>query len=502
LTHPDDSTQRLRAHCAELLEQAADRIIGGGLSEWEPFECIVQGESVKAVLLQRHNGALVLVIDVFVDDLDDRVREPLDHWLASHNGTEPFATLRVDRPATGRSATSVLMATHALLGDPLTEEHLAEALAGLVRVARRARAQVDAFLRDVGPQTVDSTDRNPATHATATERASQRDTAPERGDAEPTADPAHPAVGAPHGALAGAVRTTEAILADVDALVGLTAAKDAIHALVRSQEVAAQRRAAGLRVDNPSPHLVLVGNPGTGKTTIARLLGELYRSIGLLPSGHIIETDRVGLVAGYVGQTALKTAEVCEQALGGVLFIDEAYTLAFGGEADFGQEAIDTVLSYMENHRGQLAVVVAGYPAPMLDFIFSNPGLRSRFDKKILFDDYSTEELVEILVRLAAERDYDLTPEALEKVTALIDQWPRQHGFGNAREVRNLFHEMTRQHAVLLDRAGESTEVNPSNDTPSTDPPSTEALRTITAEAVPSPKPPRPRPPDHHPGYL
>lgn len=471
MTLPDE---RLASHLIQLLTAASDRVIGGGLTESEPFECIVQGESTKAVVLRRHNGALVLRLDLFVDDIDARVRESLNHWLASHSGSDPFGTLRIDAPASSSTAPTVLIATHGLLAEPLTEIHIAEALHALVRLARQARAQLDSLTRDLLPgapgnqQATATTPRSTATHATATERASQGDTP------------------------VGPTRTTAEILADLDALVGLADAKETVRALVRAQEVAEQRRAAGLRVESASPHLVLIGNPGTGKTTVARLLGELYCSIGLLPSGHVVETDRAGLVAGYVGQTALKTAALCEQALGGVLFIDEAYTLAFGGEVDFGQEAIDTILSYMENHRGELVVVVAGYPGPMLDFIFSNPGLRSRFDKRIMFEDYSTEELVEILVRLAADRDYDLTPEALEKATALIDQWPRRHGFGNAREVRNLFHEMTRQHAVLLERAGESTG----------DPPSTEALRTITAAAVPSPKPPRPHTSGHHPGYL
>ena len=200
------------------------------------------------------------------------------------------------------------------------------------------------------------------------------------------------------------------------------------------------------------PHLVFVGNPGTGKTTVARLLGRLYHAIGLLPTSEVIEVDRTGLVAGYVGQTALKTRDICMEALGGVLFIDEAYSLA-RDDGGFGQEAIDTLLSMMEMHRGEFAVIVAGYPQPMAEFVFSNPGLNSRFDDAVVFDDYSPEELMNILIGMVAARDYELTPAALEKVAAFIESWPRNPGFGNAREVRNLVNAIVRKHASLLAEA-------------------------------------------------
>ena len=170
------------------------------------------------------------------------------------------------------------------------------------------------------------------------------------------------------------------------------------------------------------------------------LVGELYAAIGLLPSGHVIETDRAGLVAGYVGQTALKTRAVCEQALGGVLFVDEAYSLA-GGERDYGVEALETLLTFMENHRGQFAVVVAGYPDEMRTLLAANPGLRSRFDITVPFVDFTAPQLEQIFRLLAQQHDYELPTATLQRVRSVIAAWPRHHGFGNARDVRRLFNQ-------------------------------------------------------------
>jgi SpoVK/Ycf46/Vps4 family AAA+-type ATPase len=203
-------------------------------------------------------------------------------------------------------------------------------------------------------------------------------------------------------------------------------------------------------------HLVFTGNPGTGKTTVARLLSEIYRAVGLLPKGHLVETDRSGLVAGFVGQTALKTSEVVSRALGGVLFIDEAYALARNrdGEGDaFGIEAIDTLLKLMEDNRDELVVIVAGYSAPMEQFLESNPGMRSRFTRYFHFEDYSPVEMFQIFESMAIGAGYNLSDDARVKVAQLFKTAYEQRdtSFGNARLVRTVFEEACLR---LSDRLG------------------------------------------------
>ena len=246
-------------------------------------------------------------------------------------------------------------------------------------------------------------------------------------------------------------KTTAQVLAELDTLVGLAPVKHVTRSLVARQRLEALRKGAGMKAVLPSPHLVFTGNPGTGKTTVARLIGQLYKSLGLLPRGHLIEANRSTLVGGYIGQTALKTRQVCEQAKGGVLFIDEAYSLAGGHANDYGHEAIQELLTFMENNRGKIAIVVAGYPEEMAKFMNMNPGLKSRFDVTIDFPDYSCDELVEIFNVIAGENDYD-TARIQAPVRFLIDAMPRGRGFGNGREVRKLFGEILDVHAMRIGR--------------------------------------------------
>ena len=239
------------------------------------------------------------------------------------------------------------------------------------------------------------------------------------------------------------------VLHELDALVGLQSVKHMVRGLIAQQTIAKKRKAAGLPVMQASPHLVFSGNPGTGKTTVARLVGRLYKDIGLLAKGHVVEVGRAELIGGYIGQTAIRTKNICEKALGGVLFIDEAYSLDVDGR-DYGQEAIETILTFMEEHRGKIVVIVAGYPKEMEKFLDSNPGLRSRFDTAIHFDDYSIKELMQIFESLLVENQYDITDGARRAVVRhLMDLHMREVG-GNARLVRNVFQQLVAHQAMSL----------------------------------------------------
>lgn len=241
---------------------------------------------------------------------------------------------------------------------------------------------------------------------------------------------------------------------ELEKLIGLEVVKREVRKLVNFAKIKDLRRKSGLTVPNTSNHLVFIGNPGTGKTVVARILGKIFAELGYLSKGHLIETDRSALVAGYVGQTAIKTKAILEEARGGVLFVDEAYTLSKkGGGDDYGQEAIDTLLKFMEDNRDDLIVIVAGYENLMLDFINSNPGLRSRFPKTVKFQNYEVSELVAVFETIAKSVGYILDPQMKPALvdTISIAAHGAGDGFGNARFVRNLFEHCIQNQA---DRVG------------------------------------------------
>jgi hypothetical protein len=245
-------------------------------------------------------------------------------------------------------------------------------------------------------------------------------------------------------------RPLEELYAELDELVGLTAVKERIKLVANLLQVEKLRKERDLPVPDRSLHLVFTGNPGTGKTTVARLIAQIYRTLGAVTKGQLVETDRSAMVAGYVGQTATKTRAVVESAVGGVLLIDEAYALARGGENDFGKEAIDTLVKFMEDRRDELVVIAAGYPDEMQAFIHANPGLVSRFVTFIDFPDYTTDELIAIFRGMGAKQRYLPTDDAVAALRTKLDATDRGRGFGNARLVRNLFEAAIARHATRV----------------------------------------------------
>jgi hypothetical protein len=321
----------------------------------------------------------------------------------------------------------------------------------------------------------------------ATAAAAQLVEAPDAPGAFPglTGGPAQPAPAAPvetpvaePAAAEPEPKSVEELLAELDALVGLTEVKAEIHRQAAVLRVEGLRAEAGLKATTITRHMIFNGNPGTGKTTVARLVAGIYRALGLLSQGQLVEVDRSELVAGFLGQTAMKTAEVVKSAEGGVLFIDEAYSLS--GD-QYGTEAIDTLVKEMEDKRDDLVVIVAGYPLPMAVFISQNPGLESRFRTTIDFTDYTDDELASIFEVMAASAEYDVDAAVVARLREILGTVHRGSTFGNARYVRNILEAAIGHHAWRL-RDIEA--------------PTVEQLRTIVAddldpvpEAAPVPEP-------------
>ncbi|GAA5179162.1 right-handed parallel beta-helix repeat-containing protein [Rugosimonospora acidiphila] len=285
---------------------------------------------------------------------------------------------------------------------------------------------------------------------------------PARSAPAPSAAPAAPGVtGAPAGPGASGTETPtgpaaaesdlESLLAQLNDLIGLERVKQDVSTMINLVQIVKRRREAGLAPPPLSRHLVFAGNPGTGKTTVARLYGQLLASLGMLTKGHLVEVDRSTLVGEYVGHTAPKTQAAFRRALGGVLFIDEAYSLVpAGNSSDFGQEAIATLVKLMEDHRDGVVVIVAGYPDQMRTFIAANPGLSSRFSRTLTFDDYSSEELVEIVETQAKQFQYAVDSDARDALLSYFTVQPRDEGFGNGRFARKVFQLMTERHASRI----------------------------------------------------
>ena len=253
------------------------------------------------------------------------------------------------------------------------------------------------------------------------------------------------------------------MLNELDQLVGVDEVKSTVRSMVYRAQYESLRyaRDGSFKPSSALPHSVFIGNPGTGKTTVARLMGKIYRSLGMLRKGHCVEVSRADLVAGYVGQTAIKTRAKLIEALDGVLFIDEAYSLSSEGPNDFGREAVDVLVKFMEDYRDRLVVIVAGYPGPMRTFMFSNPGLASRFGPPIPFNDFTCGELKEILVQLAAAEHYTLPEHVVLHAGSCLQaaQDADPDRFGNARAVRQMFDQMKLALATRIMQARDAEEV-------------------------------------------
>ena len=404
---------------------------------------ILRMPDVSAWIYERVTTAEVLRIDMKIPMVEATNFELLRRKIENDYRRMPYGQIRVHKNGVD---TAELTVTHSLHAADVSAEGLREVLLGMVWGLEQVLVVADA-IEDIKSPNYDSSE--PDQNKTSTDSPNDD---PEESDEDDSSSSDIPSkLRCPDHVVRRTDEGNDAEpLQELESLIGLADVKQLVGQLAAQQRVAQRRRDAGFQPVALSPHLVFTGNPGTGKTTVARLIGKLYKQLGLLKSGHLIEADRSTLVAPYIGQTALKTLDVCRKALDGILFIDEAYTLANEHHNDFGHEVIATLLTFMENNRGRFALVVAGYEGKMQTFLNANPGLRSRFDVAVPFPDYNNDELLEIFNGLVSEFDYQMTPDAQTAAQTLIAAFPRGEGFGNARDMRKLFNNVVANHAGML----------------------------------------------------
>ena len=446
----------------EIVKYIVDKLRGagrvvyrGGLTHDDPLLLAPPDELsllIRVSTFERFNGAYVLSIDLplgsftHIKDLRERLWK-MTEWL-------PFCSVRFE--ATDEIHWDAFF-THALLvDDNLSTEQIAQAVGSITHTFQQALPMIAGILEEEaggGEESCEGCGEEDADIPEPDFIAEDNDETVNVFDMYEGGPMTRFTTNMPDTAqqIVPVRTSTSEVLEALNNLVGLAPVKEVVHQLVARQRVEQLRAGKGMKVVLPSPHLVFTGNPGTGKTTVAHLVGELYSTLGILKKGHVVEVNRSGLVAAYVGQTALKTRAVCTQALGGVLFIDEAYSLLGDGN-DFGAEAIEELLTFMEAHRGEFVVVAAGYPAQMETFLSSNPGLRSRFDTVVHFPDFDDAELLAIFEKLVAENEYTLRGAAVSAAKFLIRNMERGTSFGNGREMRHLFHQVLDVHAMRLNK--------------------------------------------------
>ena len=420
--------------------------LGGEFASFGNMLWLLRNPETTAWIYERVTTAEVLRIDMTVPVVEARNFALLKQKIVNDYRRMPYGQAHVSR---GSSDTAAITVTHSLHAADVSADGLREVLLGMVWAMEQVLQVADA-IHEMEPR--DDDEQDPITHGSETTEEGEGDEEDESGLSDIPSKlrcPDHVVVRADAKGDGNGDP-----LHELAALIGLNDVKRLVGQLAAQQRVAQRRADAGYKAVALSPHLVFTGNPGTGKTTVARLIGKLYKQLGLLSSGHLVEADRSTLVAPYIGQTALKTLDVCRKALDGILFVDEAYMLAAGHNNDFGHEAIATLLTFMENNRGRFALVVAGYENRMQTFLDANPGLRSRFDVGVPFPDYSDDELAEIFAGLVKQYEYEITPDAMAAVRGLIAGLPRGEGFGNARDVRRVFNNVVANHAVLLGETG------------------------------------------------
>jgi SpoVK/Ycf46/Vps4 family AAA+-type ATPase len=434
----------------EYLQQLIAEMVSdlqGDIEIDEEFSFTYQGQEFSGRVYERFNGHIVVAFSAEVCTTKmGRSKQDLINRL---NGLLPFTVFKVSKSNNGEH---VISATHSLSVASINPEQLMESLDSIVFQVGEQRPvlsrsaelspKVEELLRE------DSEKRR----ITRTEERISDDI---EDDVDDLGGESTSATRARKPTVRSNDVSTSGILRDLRRLVGLEPVKVEVERLVAAREFANARVAAGLPAIDQSPHLVFTGNPGTGKTTVARMVADLYKALGILKKGHVVEADCSKLIAAYIGQTPIKTQRLCEEARGGVLFIDEAYGLTAHQHQGYGPEAIETLLKFMEDNRGDIVVIVAGYPKEMQGFLDANPGLRSRFDVVIDFPDYATDELGQIFDLYLEEFELTLTVDAREKVISYVNSLPRGRGFGNGRAMRNLFNEVVRRHAVWAMRNGE-----------------------------------------------